>query len=94
MAVIIHLNFTMLALPFFYSLTYVYCRLAVDVGSSSTTSTRTKTASSNSGSGRGSSSGGSSRMYSGTFQCLQSTYQLEGVRGIYSGFGVSLSGVY
>jgi hypothetical protein len=35
---------------------------------------------------------GGRRVYGGTFDCLRSTYQLEGVRGVYSGFGVSLAG--
>lgn len=41
------------------------------------------------------SSGGSqqgSRAYGGTFDCLRRTYQAEGMRGVYAGFGVSLAG--
>ena len=43
----------------------------------------------------GSSSGngvGGARLFSGTFDCLRSTYKYEGVKGIYSGFSVSLAG--
>jgi hypothetical protein len=48
-------------------------------------------ASSSSGGSGGSGTSGR-RVYGGTFDCLRSTYQLEGVRGVYSGFGVSLAG--
>jgi hypothetical protein len=44
------------------------------------------------GSGSGKPPHGSSRAYSGTFDCLRVTYQLEGLRGVYAGFGVSLLG--
>jgi hypothetical protein len=45
-----------------------------------------------SGSGSGKPPQGSTRAYSGTFDCLRATYQLEGLRGVYAGFGVSLLG--
>lgn len=36
---------------------------------------------------------GTIRVYGGTLDCLTSTYRLEGLRGIYSGLGVSLGGI-
>lgn len=55
----------------------------MDVGSSSSTSAKSSSSSDSSG----------VRQYRGTFDCLQSTYKLEGLRGVYAGFGVSLAGI-
>lgn len=33
------------------------------------------------------------RQYRGTWDCMRSTYKLEGIRGVYAGFVISLFGV-
>lgn len=59
-------------------------RLAVDVGTSSSAATTVT--------GGKKSNGTTARQYAGTVDCLRSTYQQEGIRGVYAGFGVSLAG--